>query len=59
MDTNVHQKKPAVEKKTYKTLAERFEIKYPYTEDGTPSCLGNECPRRNECRVCCKDWREE
>ena len=33
------------------------DIKYPFTEEGKPSCLSRACPKYKECKVCCKDWR--
>lgn len=35
------------------------DIKYPFTEDGRPSCLSRACPKNNDCKVCCKDWSKE
>lgn len=34
-------------------------IKYPFTEEGKPSCLSRACPKNKECKICCKDWSKE
>ena len=34
-------------------------VKYPFTEEGKPACLSRACPKNNNCKICCKDWRKE
>ncbi len=44
---------------TVERISPCVDIKYPFTEEGKPSCLSMACPKNKDCKVCCKDWSKE